>query len=138
QSIGDEHVVRTEDRRHRSGIGGESRLEHQGGGGVLERREAAFKHTVQLHLTRDRAYGAGSGAVRGRRLRGRRVHPWMVRQPEVVVRREVDDVSAVEPSARAGGTVERSRMQEKTVGLEGRELVLQVPERPHGGTRYPV
>src|SRR4029077_2924252 len=96
---------------------------------VLERGEPALELTVQVHRTGDRAHRAGARAELGRGLRGRGVHPRVVRQTEVVVRREVDDVPAVEPRPGAGRSLEGPRLQQQPLLVEVGELLLQVVER---------
>ena len=52
----------------------------------------------------------------------------MVRQPQVVVRRQVDDVAPVEPGACARRALERPRMQQQSLLAQLRELFLQMIE----------
>src|SRR5581483_792290 len=115
-------------------------LEHQRILRVLEIREPALELAVKRHRAGDRPDGAGAGAELLRGARGRTIHPRVVGQPEVVVRRQVDHLPAVEPRARPGRSLERPRMYREPLLLELVELFLQTVERSHvnlPGTRSP-
>ena len=138
EPVADDHVLLAQDGRHRAGVRGEPGLEHERGVRVLERREAALELAVHLHLAGDRAHRAAPGAEARRGLGGGAVHPGVVREPEVVVRSEVDDLVPVEDRARAGRPAQRARMQQQAVGLERGELVLQVSRARPSRRRLPA
>src|SRR5690606_917287 len=90
-------VVGCEDRLHGAGICSEAALENNRGFRLLEGRETTFELDVERHGAGDRAHRAGAdtelanggdGALREARVR---------REPEVVVRRQINDVAPVEP-----------------------------------------
>ena len=86
-----------------------------------------------------------AGAERGGRLRRRLLEPRVGGQPEVVVRREVDDVAAVEPRPGSCSPSSVRGWMRRTGRLELVELFLQVRERvvrhppglPFGSTALP-
>ena len=129
QTVAHDHVVGSEDRGDRPGVRREAGLEEQRCVRVLERREPFLQVEMHLHLSSDGPDGAGSGAEPLGRLLGGPVHPRVVRQTEVVVRREVDDLAPVEGRARARRALHRPRVQQQPVRLELDELILQVVER---------
>ena len=129
QPIAHDHVVGSEDRGDRPGVRREAGLEEQGGIRVLEGREPFLEVEMHPHLPRDRPHGAGSGAEPLGGVRRGPVHARVIRQTEVVVRREVDDRAPVERRARARRALQRPRVQQQPVRLEPDELVLQVVER---------
>ena len=128
ETVRDDDVFLREDGGHGPGVGGEARLEHQRGLGVFERREPALQLQVCLHRPRDRANRAGTGAQPLRCLSRRAVQARMARQPQVVVRSEVDDVAAVEAGAGAGHPLQRARVLQQAVGIERRQFVHEVVE----------
>ena len=98
QLVGDDEVVFGEDGGDGAGVGGEAALKDDGGFGFLELREPPLELHVNRHGAGDRAHRAGADAElleRGERFL---LEPRMRRQPEVVVRREVDDLAAVDAS----------------------------------------
>ena len=84
----------------------------------LKLGEPALELTVQRHRAGDRAHRTRAGAELARGLRRGGVHPRVVRQSEVVVRREVDHVATVEPRAGAGGSLEGPRLQQQPLLVE--------------------
>src|SRR5687767_551554 len=84
---------------------------------------------MHRHLAGDGSHGARS---RTEFLRGPArclVQSWMVREPEVVVRREVDHVAPVVAGSRALRAFERARTQQHSISLERGQLLLQELER---------
>jgi hypothetical protein len=110
QPVADDHVVGSEDRRHRPRVRREPRLEQQGRIRVLERREPFLHVEMHAQLPGDRPDRAGPGTEPLGGIRGGPVHARVVRQTEVVVRREVDDRTPVERRARTRRPLQRSRV----------------------------
>ena len=74
-------VFRGENRGHRAGIGGESRLEHHAGFDVLEGSDTFFEFHVNAHGPRNGAYGAGTDTEFPDSLNGRFAQLGMGGQP---------------------------------------------------------
>jgi hypothetical protein len=106
--VGNDNVVATENRRHRSRVCRESALEDDGSLGVLERRKPPLELHVDVH-------GAGDGADRARphaispdRLDRLLAQCRMRGQTEIVVRGEVDDGTVIDGGTRRLLSVENS------------------------------
>ena len=95
QFVADDHIVLTQQRRHGPGVCGKSGLIQQGRLGVFETRQFFLQFLMDRHVAGDRPDRAGphtqfiNGAPR------RCLQAGMVRQAEVVVRTEVDDLTAI-------------------------------------------
>ena len=100
QLIGDDEIFLAQQRRNRSRIRRESRLKHHARFHVLEARDLLFQLHVQRHRPGNRAHRARSHAVLLRRLQRRFAQLGMRRQPQVIVRRQVDHLLAVERALR--------------------------------------
>src|SRR5207249_6631385 len=90
--------------------------------------ESAFKLSVKRHGPGDGAHGARTGPVVHRRLRRGLLQLGVRRQAEVVVRREVDDVAAVEPGPGGLLPFEDPRVEGRPGSLQLLELLPQVIE----------
>jgi hypothetical protein len=123
QFVGDDEVVFAQKCRHRARVGGESRLEDHAGFDVLEARDLFFQFHVDLHGAGDGAHRARSDAVFARGFERRLAQFGMRRQPEVIVRGEVDDLLAVEGADRGLLVVEHAQLEVRALGLEFVELV---------------
>src|SRR5690242_5402263 len=96
QRVGDDVVLRPENGRYRTGVGGESGLEDDARLDVFEPRDPLFKLHVDGHGSGDRSHRARSYAVSPRGFERRFAQFAMRGQPEVVVRGEIDYLAAVE------------------------------------------
>ena len=101
QLVGNDVIFGGEDRGNRAGVGGESGLKYHAGFDVLEARDALLQLHVQRHGAGDGPDGARSRAVFPGGLDRRFNQLGVSRQPEVVVRSEIDDLAAIE--TRFGG-----------------------------------
>ncbi len=98
QFIRDDDVVFCEDGRDGAGVGGEPALKHDDRFGLLEHGQPTFEFHVNRHRAGDRAHGAGAHTEFFGRLDHRGDELGMRRETEIVVRRQVDDLFAVEPA----------------------------------------
>ena len=98
--VGNDEIVFAEKCRDRSRVRRESRLENHAGLDVLEARDLLFQLHVDFHGAGDGAHGARSDAVLARGFERRFAQFGMRREPEVIVRGEVDDSLAVEGADR--------------------------------------
>ena len=111
QLVGNDEVFFGEDGGDGAGVRGEAALKHDRRFGFLELREPPLELHVNRHRAGDRAHRAGADAELLDRRERLLLEPRVRRQPEVVVRREIDDLAAVDrrcarPAcrrARAGG-----------------------------------
>ena len=96
QLVGNDMVVRSEDRRNRARVGGKAGLKHHASFHVLEGRDALFQLQVQLHGAGNSAHRARTHAILAHRFERRLAQARMRGQPQVIVGGEVDDVLAIE------------------------------------------
>ena len=129
QLVGDDDVVLGEDGGDRAGVGGEAALEDDGGLGLLELGEPALELHVDRHRAGDRAHRAGADAELLERVERPLPQSRMRRQPEVVVRREVDDLAAVDRRARGLLVVEHAQAAVEPLRLERVQFVAEKCER---------
>src|SRR3972149_1471601 len=78
---------------------------------------------VEVHRPRGGAHGAGAGPVGARGLGRGPLQLRMVRQVEVVVRAEHDDLATVHQAARGGGASEGADLPVQGLGHEGLDLL---------------
>ena len=110
QLVGNDEVVLAEDGRDGSRVGGEPALEHDHRFRLLELGEPALQLHVNLHGAGDRPDGSGADAQLLQRRERFLLQLRMRRQAEVVVRREVDDLAAVDLRARSLRLVEHTQV----------------------------
>ena len=121
-----------QDGGNRAGVGGEAALEDDDGLRVLEGGELPFELHVEVHGPGNRAHRAGSDAEAASGLQRSLAQPWMRRQPEVVVRREIDDRLVVERRPRALLLVEDAQAAIESLLLEAVQIVGQKLQRIGG------
>ena len=68
QGVGDDMILRPQNRRYRARIGGEAGLEHDARFHFFEFRDAPLQFHVQRHRTGDGAHRSGSGPESPRRV----------------------------------------------------------------------
>src|SRR2546428_5591374 len=100
QFVADDNIFLAQQRRHGSRIRGESGLVEQGGLSALEARQFLFQFLMDGHVAGDRPNRAGPHTQFINRAPCGSLQPGMVRQTEVVVGGEVDDLAAVVPGHR--------------------------------------
>ena len=96
QLVGDDDVVLAEDRRDRARVRRKAALEDDDRFGLLEVGEPALELHVDAHRSGDRAHRSGSDTEVLDGFERAGTQTGMRRQSEVVVRGQVDDLSAVE------------------------------------------
>ena len=129
QLVGDDEILFAQDRRHRARIRGKSGLEDHAGFDVLEARDLFFQLHVDLHGAGNGAHRARADAVLARRLQRGFAQLGVRRQPEIVVRREIDDLLAVEGAHRRLLVVEHAQLEVGALLLEVIQLVGEERER---------
>src|SRR6266508_1245958 len=139
QLVGDDDVLLGEDGRHGPGVRREAGLEHDRGLGPLERREPPLQLDVERHGPGDGSHGPGPRPELLRRLHRRLPQPGVRGQPQVVVRRQVDDLPSVERGPGGLLALEGPGMDGRPGPLQLVELLLQVSEGvvPHVHTFRP-
>ena len=100
ERVGDDEIVFAQHRRDRACIRREAGLEDHAGFDVLEARDLFFQLHVDLHGAGDGAHRARSDAVFARGFERRLAQLGMRGQAQIIVRREVDDLLAVEGADR--------------------------------------
>ena len=100
QFVGDDEVFFSQNRRHRTCVCSEPRLEDHTGFDVLEARDLFFQLHMDSHGAGDRAHGARANPIllssRERSLPQLRVSS----QPKIVIRGKIDDLLAVKRTHR--------------------------------------
>ena len=109
QLIGNDEVVFRQNGGDGSGICRKAALKHDRRFRLLELGEPPLELHVDLHRAGDRAHRAGADAELLQRRERSLLQPGMGRQPEVVVRREVDDLAAVDCSSAPPAASSRTR-----------------------------
>ena len=123
QLVGNDEVFLGEDGGDGAGVRGEAALKDDGRFGFLELREPPLELHVNRHRAGDRAHRAGADAELLDRRQRLLFEPRVRRQPEVVVRREIDDVAAVDRRARGLPVVEHAQTAVETLRFEGVQFV---------------
>ena len=129
QGVGDDEVLLAGDRRDDAGVGRESALERQDRLGFLEGREVALELLVERHRPGDRPDGARAGPEVPDRGQRRLAQPWMVGQPEVVIRRQADEPPVVDRDDRALGRRHDPQRPVEVAGPQVVELLAEEGER---------
>ena len=126
-------IVFGEDRRDGARVGGEPALKDDDGFSLLELGKPALQLHVDVHGARNGADRAGSDAELQGRFQRPLPQPGMGREPEIVVRRQVHDLSAVDHRPGALLAVEYADMAEQPLLFECFDLGGEVAERigPH-------
>src|SRR5688572_15180823 len=83
QLVGDDVIVRPQNRRHRACVGGETRLKDHTSLNVLEAGDPFLQLVMQSHGARDGSYSSRSYAILPRGLDRRFDEPGMVGQAQV-------------------------------------------------------
>src|SRR5262245_3987456 len=128
QLVGHDHVVAAQERRHGSGVRGETALKDDGRLGVLEDREPPLELHVDSHRAGDRAYRSRADAERLQCFEGARSKAGMRRQPQIVVRREIDDLPMINGCAGRLLTVEYAQAAIKPLTPQIVECPVEVGE----------
>ena len=130
QLVGDDEVVVAENRRHGAGICREAALKDDGGLGVLELRRAAVRAPCELPSC-PRSCGPSPEPTPKLSIASsaRLAQLGMRRQPEIVVRGEIDDRAMVERGVRLLLAVEHTQTTIETLRLERFQLVREIPQR---------
>ncbi len=110
QLVGDDVIFGRQNRRHGSGVRGESGLKHDAGLDVLERRDAPLQFHVQAHGAGDGPNRAGACAVASRGVDLGFDQLGMIRETQIVVRGEIDYFFAVESRDRFARGFEFAQM----------------------------
>ena len=97
QFVGDDVIFRAENRRYGSCVGRESGLKNDACLDIFERGDAPLQLDMQAHGAGDGPHGAGSRAVAPGRVDGRLHQLRVIGEPEIIIRRKIDDFLAVEP-----------------------------------------
>ena len=129
EGIGHDQVGFAGDGRNHTRIGRETALEREHGLGALERRELRFERFVQVHGAGDCADGTRSRPVLADRLDRRGLQARVVGQPEIVVRRQADDLASIDGgdgSLLGGHDPERAK---EVLGVEIGQLIGKERER---------
>src|SRR5271166_5809802 len=90
--VGEDEVFLAEDGADGAGVGGKTALEDDAGFDILEARDLLFELHVNAHGSGDGADGAGAYAELAGSLEGGFDELRMIRQAEVVVAGQVDDL----------------------------------------------
>ena len=131
--VRDDQVSLPEKRGDRPRVRREAALEHDRGLGLLEGGDTPLQLQMERHRARDRPNRARAHAERADGLDGRLLELRMGRQPEIVVRGEIDDLASVEPRPRKLLPFEHAERPVQTVALQLSDRVFQVMERAFGG-----
>ena len=129
QLVGNHDVVLGQDGGDGAGVRGEAALEHDDGFGLLERGQPAFELHVDVHGAGDRAHRAGPDAEPPDRVEGPFAQPRVRRQPEVVVRGEIDDLTMIERRLVALLAFEDTELAVQALLLERVELAPEIVQR---------
>ena len=129
QFVGDDDVVASEECSDGAGVCREAALEDHCRFGPLERGEAPFQLHVDLHRARDGSHRAGADAERREGIERAVAQSWMRREPEIVVRRQIDDRAVVDRCMRRLLAVEHAQRAEESLIAKGVQLTVEVCER---------
>ena len=127
---------RREDRGHGTRVRRESRLKHDAGFHILERGDAPLQFHVDGHGAGDRPHCARARAVLLRGCYRRFDELGMIREPEIVVRREIDHFAAVEHRYGFAGRLQFAETLIRPRLLPAFELLGKISERIGPAHRY--
>ena len=127
--VGDDDVILGQDCRHRAGVRREAALKDDDGLDLLEFRQLPFELHVHRHRAGDGAHRAGADAELLDRFERLLPQPRVRREPEIVVRREIDDRAMVERGVGLLLVVEHAQVPIEVLLLERVELVAQKGKR---------
>ncbi len=138
ERVGDHDVVLAENRRDRARVGGEAALKHDDRFGLLEFGEPALQFHVQVERAGDRPHRSGADAVAAYRFDGGVPQPWMCRQAQVVVRRQVHHRAMVDGGLCLLLAREHPQGPVQALFLDGLELFRQIAKGigAHGTRQY--
>jgi hypothetical protein len=123
QRIGNDVVFGCKDCGDSAGIGGEARLEHYAGFGILELRNVVLQLHVDTHGAGDRPNGTRSSAEFLGCLHCGLHQLGMVGEAEVIVAGEVDHLAAIEAGDRLARRFEHAQALVSACFAPGLELL---------------
>jgi hypothetical protein len=127
--VRDDHVVLGQDGRHRAGVGGEATLKDDDRLDLLELGEALLEFHVDGHGARNGPHRARADAEPLDGLERPRAQLRVSGQPEVVVRRKVDDRTVVEGRVSLLRLLEDAQAAKEVLLPQAVDLLPQVGKR---------